>query len=150
MPSLLNDEAQTLPALVPPSMVEKVSLRRVPAPTPRQQACHDASIPSWRRRAADAAYLGLVTSGWMIFNMLGALGCAVAFFIVLSAGQLDSFFLQLDNLTSRYVEADVSRRFMFEHYLVQGFMLVFATITVLRAPSFIRGVRRELAQGPVR
>lgn len=101
-----------------------------------------------RRRLADAAYLGLVTSGWMFFNMLGALGCAVAFFIVISAGQWDAFFLQLDNLTSRYVAADVGRRWMFEHYLVQSFMLVFAIITILRAPGFVRRLRAELAKAP--
>ncbi len=150
MPSPQNDELQTLPALAAPCLVEKVSLRRMLVPTPKHWNHHDPSVPTWRRRAADGAYLGLVTSGWMFFNMLGALGCAVAFFIVLSAGQMDAFFLQLDNLTSRYVDADVGRRFMFEHYLVQGFMLVFAVITVLRAPSFIRQTRRELAQGSVR
>lgn len=150
MPSPLNDDVQTLPALSGPCFVEKASLRRFLVPAPKQWRHDDPPLASWRRRAADAAYLGLVTSGWMFFNMLGALGCAVAFFIVLSAGQWDAFFLQLDNLTSRYVAADVSRRFMFEHYLVQGFMVLFAVITVLRAPSFIRRVRHELSQGPVR
>lgn len=101
-----------------------------------------------RRLAADIAYIALVTSGWMAFNILGALGCAVALFIVLSAGQWDAFFLQLDNLASRYVAADVSRRWMFEHDLAQAFMLVVTIITVARAPGFIRQVRMELAKAP--
>ena len=101
-----------------------------------------------RQRLADLAYLSLVTTGWFVGNVLGVLGCAVVFFIVLSAGQWDAFFLQVDNLTSRYVEADIGRRGLFEHYLVQTFMLLFIGITLLRAPGFIRRVRRELAEAP--
>ena len=101
-----------------------------------------------RRRIGDAAYLVLVTTGWFVGNVLGILGCVVVFFIILGAGQWDAFFLQVDNLASRYVAADLGRRWMFEHYLVQTFMLLLILSTLLRAPGFVRRVRRELAQEP--
>lgn len=101
-----------------------------------------------RRRLGDSAYLVLVTTGWFLGNVLGVLGCTIVFFIVLGAGQWDSFFLQVDNLASRYVEADLGRRGLFEHQLAQAFMLVFIAATLLRAPGFVRRVRRELAQEP--
>ena len=101
-----------------------------------------------RRQLGDAAYLVLVTTGWFVGNVLGILGCAIVFFIILGAGQWDAFFLQVDNLASRYVAADLGRRWMFEHYLVQTFMVLLILSTLLRAPGFIRRVRRELAQEP--
>ena len=101
-----------------------------------------------RRQLGDAAYLVLVTTGWFVGNVLGILGCAVVFFIILGAGQWDAFFLQIDNLASRYVAADHGRRWMFEHYLVQTFMVLLIGSTLLRAPGFVRRVRRELAQEP--
>lgn len=101
-----------------------------------------------RRQFGDAAYLVLVTTGWFVGNVLGILGCAVVFFIILGAGQWDAFFLQIDNLASRYVAADHGRRWMFEHYLVQTFMVLLIGSTLLRAPGFVRRVRRELAQEP--
>ena len=95
---------------------------------------------SSRRRLADLAYVSLVTTGWFIGNILGVLGCAIVFFIVLSAGEWDAFFLQVDNLASRYVVADFGRRWLFEHYLVQTFMILFIAVTIWRAPGFVRRV----------
>ena len=109
---------------------------------------HASPPRNTRRHMGDAAYLVLVTTGWFVGNVLGILGCAVVFFIILGAGQWDAFFLQIDNLASRYVAADLGRRWMFEHYLVQTFMVLLILSTLLRAPGFIRRVRRELAQEP--
>lgn len=99
------------------------------------------------RRVADAAYVTLVTVGWLTGNILGVLGCAVAAFIVLSHGQWDAFFLHIDNLASRYVAADTSRRMMFEHILVQVFVVLFVAISLFRAGGFIRRIRSALAEG---
>lgn len=99
------------------------------------------------RRVADAAYVTLVTVGWVTGNILGVLGCAVAAFIVLSHGQWDAFFLHIDNLASRYVAADTPRRMMFEHILVQVFVVMFVAISLFRAAGLIRQVRAALAEG---
>jgi hypothetical protein len=103
----------------------------------------------WRRVVADFAYLSLVTTGWMVGNLLGVLGCVIAFFIVLSAGQWDAFFFQVDNLTSRYLDADVVRRAAFVHGLAQAFILLFTAVILLRAPFFVQRLRTELARETV-
>ena len=142
MPSPPNDVRVPLGEPVP------LDLGIARGSTPSAGADDVSRRTALRQRLADLAYLSLVTTGWFAGNLLGVLGCAVVFFIVLSAGQWDAFFLQVDNLTTRYVEADIGRRGLFEHYLVQTFMLLFIGITLLRAPGFIRRVRRELAEAP--
>lgn len=101
-----------------------------------------------RRRFADSAYLVLVVSCWFASNLLAVLGCAVVAFAVLGGGDWDATFMHIDNLASRYVEADVGRRLAFQHSLVQSFSLLLIAFTIFRAPGFIRRVRRELAEGP--
>jgi hypothetical protein len=102
---------------------------------------------SLRQGLADLAYLTLVTTGWMLGNFLGVLGCVIVFFMVLSAGQWDAFFFQVDNLTSRYLDADVVRRTVFAHNLAQAFILLFTAVILLRAPYFVQRLRAELARG---
>ena len=69
-------------------------------------------------------------------------------FTLFPSGKHVRALLQIDNLASRYVAADHGRRWMFEHYLVQTFMVLLIGSTLLRAPGFVRRVRRELAQEP--
>ena len=99
-----------------------------------------------RRAAADVAYILLRTTAWLTGNLLGLLGCAVAAFIVISHGQIDTFFLHVDNLAARYVAADVGRRAVFTHQLVQLFVIVFAATMLLRGPAFVARLRRDLAE----
>jgi hypothetical protein len=103
-------------------------------------------LASWRQGLADLAYLTLATTGWLVGNFLGVLGCVIVFFMVLSAGQWDAFFFQVDNLTSRYLDADVARRAAFAHTLAQAFILLFTTVILLRAPYFVQRLRAELAR----
>ena len=102
-----------------------------------------------RRRAAfaDASYIVLTTTGWLAGNLLGILGCAVAMFIVISHGHVDTFFLHLDNLASRYNAADLGRRATFEHQLVQVFVVVLALTLAVRGPIFVSRLRRALREG---
>ena len=110
------------------------------APVPEPAAA------SLRQGLADLAYLTLATTGWLVGNFLGVLGCVIVFFMVLSAGQWDAFFFQVDNLTSRYLDADVARRAAFAHTLAQAFILLFTTVILLRAPYFVQRLRAELAR----
>lgn len=96
---------------------------------------------------ADLAYIALTTTGWLAGNLLGILGCAVAMFIVISHGHVDTFFLHVDNLASRYVAADLGRREVFEQQLVQVFVIVLGLTLAVRGPLFVRRVRRELREG---
>lgn len=100
-----------------------------------------------RQAVADAAYVFLVTTGWLGINLLVILGCAVAMFIVISHGRVDVFFLHVDNLAARYVAADLGRRAAFEQLLVQLFTLLALVIVVLRGPGFVARLRRDLNRG---
>lgn len=102
---------------------------------------------AWRTLLADTSYLVLAVTGWVGSTILGVLGAVVACFLVISAGDIDTFFSHLNNLTSRYVTADFGRRAAFEHQIVQV-LLVFTIVTVAcRLPGFVRRVRRELRAG---
>jgi hypothetical protein len=101
----------------------------------------------WGRVARDGCYIFLVTAGWFASNLLVILGCIVAMFLVISHGQVDQFFLHVDNLASRYISADVARRVGFEHFMVQVFAVLLVGTLLLRGPGFIARVRRNLADG---
>ena len=103
-----------------------------------------------RRLMADAAYVVLTVSGWIAGNVLGVLGCAVGMFLVISHGDLNAFFLHLDNLTSRYVAADFGRREAFQHQIVQVFVLACLMILIVRGPQFLARLRRDLAREAAR
>ena len=119
----------------------------VPGSTAWDKHTH-VRTPRERRRAAlaDVAYIVLRTSGWLAGNLLGILGCAVAAFVVISHGDIDTFFLHVDNLAARYVAADLGRRAVFAHQLVQLFGIVFAATMLVRGPAFVARLRRDLAE----
>jgi hypothetical protein len=92
----------------------------------------------------DSAYILLSTLTWLVINLLAVLGSAVALFLMVAGGDLPTFFVHLDNLTSRYVEADLGRRAAFEHQLVQAFLLLLLLSLLVRGPMFVARLRREL------
>lgn len=98
-----------------------------------------------RRRFADALYIILMSAGWLGLNVLAVAGCAVVAFAMLGGGDWAATFMQIDNLTSRYLEADAGRRAQFQHHLVQVFSTVLLALVVFRLPCFIKRVRRDLA-----
>lgn len=129
MPSLLN-RAPLFPALPLAARVQ-MRLRRT----------------RWGRAMRDGCYVLLVTTGWLASNLLVILGCVVAMFLVISHGQVDLFFLHVDNLASRYIGADAGRRVVFEHFMVQVFAVLLVGVLLLRGPGFVARVRRELNDG---
>ena len=123
--------------------------RRVPQPASAMVELPQPRLALVRAREpfADIAYIVLTTTGWLAGNLLGILGCAVAMFIVISHGHIDTFFLHVDNLAARYVSADLGRRAAFSHQLVQGFVIVLAGTLLIRGPRFVTRLRRELREG---
>ena len=119
----------------------------LPLNSPLELPQAESRMAALRRDGRDMAYLLLAVSGWLAVNFLAVLGCAVAAFLVLSGGDLQLFFSHLNNLTSRYVEADLGRRAAFDHNLVQAFLGLLTVLILLRAPSFIKRTRAEMAQG---
>lgn len=102
--------------------------------------------PSLRRRFADGLYILLVSTGWLSLNLLAVAGCAVAAFAILGGGDWQSTFMQIDNLTSRYLDADAGRRAAFQHHMVQLFSTLTLALVVFRLPAFVKRVRRDLAE----
>lgn len=100
-----------------------------------------------RRAIADTSYVALQSSFWVAGTVLGVLGAAVVAFLVIAGGDVDLFFSHVNNLASRYVAADHARRDVFEHQLVQAFLLVALVATAIRLPGFIRRLRRDLQEG---
>ena len=112
-------------------------------------ASRDAQLRAqWRRGLADGAYAVLCTVGWLIDTVLGVLGCSVIVFIVLGHGQWDAFFLHINNLAARYIDADTARRVGFVHELVVLFSIVLTASLAWRGPRFVRRLRRDIASGP--
>lgn len=78
--------------------------------------------------AQDVMLVGLRLTGWLATTLMATLGMATLFFIVLGGFALNGMMLQLDNLTSRFLSADVARREQFEAItfgcLFIGFVLI--------------------------
>ena len=131
-------------------LVDELWTTTYPVPTGEAwDALPALQTPADRRRGAlaDVAYIVLTTTGWLAGNLLGILGCVVAVFIVISHGHVDTFFLHLDNLASRYNAADLGRRATFEHQLVQVFVVFLVLTLTVRGPVFVSRLRRTLREG---
>ena len=103
----------------------------------------DAPVDRWRA-LRNSAYILLEVVGWLSIHTLAILGCVVVAFLFLSGPDFSNFFMQVDNLTSRYLNADYGRRAVFEHQVIQIFMIVYFGSLVLRAPRFVKRLRAEL------
>ena len=93
---------------------------------------------------ADVSFVLIETTGWLLIHTLAVLGCAVAAFLVLSGADMQSFFLHLDNMTSRYADADFGRRAAFEHQVLQIFLVAYVGTLLIRAPRFLRRLKKDL------
>ena len=79
----------------------------------------------------------LEASSFAMSSVLMALGLPLCFFLLLSGWDLLGLFTHLDNLSSRYLEADGVRRLAFSSDLKIIFFGSTALIAALRMPGFI-------------
>lgn len=103
-------------------------------------------VRSWARRSAaarrkqaaqDLLVIALRLSGWLATSALATLGIATLFFLVLGGFTLDGLMLQLDNLASRFVAADASRRGQFAAISFGVMLTGFVLIAFFRRASLI-------------
>lgn len=136
----LSDPARQRPdfALVPAD--------DTPPPCSAHQSGEAPQLTGMRRKFADVLYIVLMSSGWLTLNILAVAGCVVVAFAMLGGGDWAATFLQIDNLTSRYLAADPSRRAQFHHHIVQVFSTVLLALVVFRLPTFVKRIRRDLAE----
>ena len=148
MPPLPSEACRPRPdiALVPDVASAPDTPDGPPDPPPCAPLPARPAPPAMRRRIADALYILLMGSGWLALNVLAVAGCAVIAFAIFGGGNWEASFLQIDNLTSRYLAADAGRRAQFHHHAVQIFSTVLLALVVFRLPAFVRRVRRDLAE----
>jgi hypothetical protein len=96
------------------------------------------SATARRKKAAqDLVVIALRFSGWLATSALATLGIATLFFLVLGGFTLDGLMLHLDNLASRFVAADASRRGQFAAISFGVMLTGFVLIAFFRRASLI-------------
>lgn len=96
---------------------------------------HTKTRAGHQERRQDALLVGLRLAGWLATSVMATLGVATLFFWLLGSFTLPGTMLQLDNLTSRYLEADVARRAQFHSIICAVLGLSFGFIAFFRRAS---------------
>ncbi|MEL6487834.1 MAG: hypothetical protein AAFR32_05290 [Pseudomonadota bacterium] len=96
---------------------------------------HQPAHASHKERRQDALLVGLRLAGWLATSVMATLGVATLFFWLLGNFTLPGTMLQLDNLASRYLEADAARRAQFHTIICTVLGLSFALIAFFRRAS---------------
>lgn len=89
----------------------------------------------YTERGQDALVIGLRLSGWVATTLMATLGVATLFFVILGSFTLSGTMLQLDNLASRYLEAEPARQVQFNQIVCSVLSLAFLLITFFRRAS---------------
>ena len=107
--------------------------------TNKDQRCKGSPFPV-RKLFQTSCHIMLEASLFAISSVLMALGLPLCFFLLLSGWDLLGLFTHLDNLSSRYLEADGVRRLAFSSDLKIIFFGSTALIAALRMPGFTRRI----------
>lgn len=85
-----------------------------------------------------AVSLGLL--GWVTVNLLCTLGCLMIVFLAIGSFTVSGTMLQLANLSTRYVAADVGRQSEFNTILLVGGTLLFCATAFFRRAALARAL----------
>ena len=96
---------------------------------------HPQTRAGHQERRQDALLVGLRLTGWLATSVMATLGVATLFFWLLGSFTLSGTMLQLDNLASRYLEADAARRAQFHSIICAVLGLSFVFIAFFRRAS---------------
>ena len=88
-----------------------------------------------QQRRQDALLVSLRLAGWIATNVMATLGVATLFFWLLGSFTLSGAMLQVDNLASRYLEADAARQAQFHMIVCSLLGIAFALISFFRRAS---------------
>lgn len=109
-------------------------------------AVRAAQTPAFRRRFADLCFILVKAGAFLGAIYLMVLALPLAFFLLLSGGDMDLFFAQLGNLSAHYLAADHAGRASFVGVIRLG-LIGLATLGVIwRVPKFLDEVSDALAQ----
>ncbi|MCB2062242.1 MAG: hypothetical protein KDE25_02065 [Novosphingobium sp.] len=91
----------------------------------------------WIAQGQEVAFVTVKASMFLASTWLMAFGLPLLFFLALSGGDLDQLFWQVDNLASRWIAADMSRKDAFSQ-LIQIALIGSATLILIwRMPRFL-------------
>lgn len=109
-----------------------------------------SEAPGWTVRLQDALFIGLMTSRWILGNVLASLGVLTAASFLLTGASLHGFLLHLHNLSARYVAADSVRQSEFAGLLGLCVVVLFGTASLLRLSrlgALLGRTRRRVSGG---
>ncbi|MEH6702727.1 hypothetical protein [Parasphingorhabdus sp.] len=107
--------------------------------TSKDRRCNRAPFPL-KQFFQTTCHIMLEASLFTMSSVLMALGLPLCFFLLLSGWDLLGLFTHLDNMSSRYLEADGIRRLAFSSDLKIIFFGSTALIAALRMPGFTRRI----------
>lgn len=101
----------------------------------------------WRMYMEQSCEIFLLASGFAFSTVMITLGIPLFFFLAISGWDLAGLFANLDNLSSRYLEADASRRLTFSSDLKWVFYTATALIAAIRFPAFFKRIVMNFPAG---
>lgn len=111
------------------------------AKQPRIANCHRKAM----RLLADGCYIFLKGCAFTATNFMIMLGLPLLFFLAISGGDLTNFFMMLELLASRFLDADSARQMAFVGDIQSALVVTLTLIAVLRTPKFVADVANALA-----
>jgi hypothetical protein len=114
--------------------------------TSKDLRCKRAPFPL-KQFFQNTCHIMLEASLFAMSSVLMTLGLPVCFFLLISGWDLLGLFTHLDNLSSRYLEADGVRRLAFSSDLKIMFFGFSALIAALRIPRFIARITDDFPEG---
>ena len=107
----------------------------------------DTGAPfAWRRYVQLCCHLFLETAMFAVSTVLITLGLPLFVFLTASGWDLPGLFTHLDNLSTRYLEADAARRLVFSHDLKMIFALAALLVAAVRMPFFVQNIMRAFPE----
>jgi len=113
---------------------------------PYQRKTGKARLP-WRTYFEHACEIALLAGGFAFSTVMITLGLPLFFFLAISGWDLGGLFAHLDNLSSRYLEADAVRRLTFSSDLKWVFFTATALIAAIRFPAFFKQITSNFPVG---
>ncbi len=113
---------------------------------PCQRKNGKARFP-WRMYMEQFFEIFLLASGFAFSTVMITLGIPLFFFLAISGWDLAGLFAHLDNLSSRYLEADASRRLTFSSDLKWVFFTAAALVAAIRFPAFFKRIVMNFPAG---
>lgn len=98
------------------------------------------SLPPLGEGLGDLIAVAFLLAGWLLLNLLSALGVLALAAFAIGNFTLAGTMLQLSNLTTRFVAADALRQAQFGHLAGWALILVFSVMGLLRRDGAARAL----------